>query len=82
MKWYGKDYKRIIKSIWYLLIENKINHKSYIGSSKNLYQRLLKHFALLRHNKHENVYLQNAWNKYGESSFEWFIIEICDVSTS
>lgn len=61
-------------------IENKINHKVYIGSSKNLYQRLLKHFALLRHNKHENVHLQNAWNKYGEDSFEWTIIEFCDKS--
>lgn len=46
-------------------IENKINNKTYIGSSKNLYQRLLKHFALLRHNKHENAHLQSAWNKYG-----------------
>ena len=61
-------------------IENTINHKVYIGSSKNLYQRLLKHFALLRHNKHENAYLQNAWNKYGKSNFEWSIIEICDIN--
>lgn len=27
-------------------IENKINNKTYIGSSKNLYQRLLKHFQV------------------------------------
>lgn len=59
-------------------IENKVNHKTYIGSSKNIYQRLLKHFALLRHNKHENNYLQNAWNKYGEKNFEWTILEFCD----
>lgn len=58
-------------------IENMINHKTYIGSSKNIYQRLLKHFALLRHNKHENAYLQNAWNKYGESNFRWFILLYC-----
>lgn len=62
-------------------IENVVNHKVYIGSSKNIYQRLLKHFTLLRHNKHENAYLQNAWNKYGESSFEWSIIEKCDITT-
>ena len=61
-------------------IENVVNHKIYIGSSKNIYQRLLKHFALLRHNKHENAHLQNAWNKYGESSFEWFVIEKCDIT--
>lgn len=61
-------------------IENTVNHKTYIGSSKNIYQRLLKHFALLRHNKHQNPHLQNAWNKYGEGNFEWFILELCDNS--
>lgn len=61
-------------------IENTINHKIYIGSSKNIYQRLLKHFALLRHNKHQNAHLQNAWNKYGEVYFRWFVLEFCDNS--
>lgn len=60
-------------------IENTVNNKTYIGSSKNIYQRLLKHFALLRHNKHQNSHLQNAWNKYGEDNFRWFIIEFCDI---
>lgn len=59
-------------------IENRINNKTYIGSSKNIYQRLLKHFALLRHNKHENAHLQNAWNKYGEENFEWTVLELCN----
>lgn len=72
--------RELLKVSGIYCIENKINHKSYIGSSKNLYQRLLKHFALLRHNRHENAHLQNAWNKYGESSFEWSIIETCDTS--
>ena len=61
-------------------IENFTNHKTYIGSSKNIYQRLLKHFALLRHNKHQNPHLQSAWNKYGEDSFRWYILELCDNS--
>lgn len=61
-------------------IENVTNHKTYIGSSKNIYQRLLKHFALLRHNKHQNPHLQSAWNKYGEDSFRWYILELCDNS--
>ena len=61
-------------------IENKINNKIYIGSSKNIYQRLLKHFALLRHNKHQNAHLQSAWNKYGEINFEWLVLEFCDLT--
>ena len=60
-------------------IENIVNHKTYIGSSKNIYQRLIKHFALLRHNKHQNPHLQSAWNKYGEDNFRWFVLEYCDV---
>lgn len=58
-------------------IENTKNKKVYIGSSKNIYQRLLKHFALLRHNKHQNGHLQNAWNKYGEDVFRWYVLEFC-----
>lgn len=72
--------KELLKVSGIYCIEDRINHKTYIGSSKNLYRRLLKHFALLRHNKHENAYLQNAWNKYGEDNFEWIIIEKCDSS--
>jgi len=59
-------------------IINISNNKRYIGSSKNLYQRLLKHRSLLRGNKHDNRYLQNAWNKHKEDLFEFFIIEFCN----
>ena len=59
-------------------IQNISNNKRYIGSSKNMYQRLLKHFALLRHNKHENIILQQSWNKHGEEVFDWYILEYCE----
>ena len=61
-------------------IENKINSKVYIGSSNNIKRRWQKHKALLRHNKHPNSHLQAAWNKYGEDSFEFSIIEECSLS--
>lgn len=59
-------------------IVNLKNGKRYIGSSKNIRQRLWSHRAELRHNKHENAHLQSAWNKYGECSFDYYIMEICD----
>lgn len=79
-----KQITQDLKTSGVYCIENLSNSKTYIGSSKNLYQRLLKHFALLRHNKHENSHLQAAWNKYGESNFTWTILEYCpeDVLTS
>lgn len=60
-------------------IVNLKNKKCYVGSSLNLDKRLYEHKRLLKLGKHENNHLQNAWNKYGEDSFEFKIIEIIDV---
>ena len=59
-------------------IINKTNGKCYIGSSININNRWAKHKALLRHNKHENKKLQNAWNKYGEENFQFIVVKECD----
>ena len=56
-------------------ILNKSNNKRYVGSSKNIHSRLMKHRSLLRNNKHENKLLQNTWNKHSEESFECFVLE-------
>lgn len=58
-------------------ITNLETKKIYVGSSKNISNRWAKHKALLRHNKHENIKLQNAWNKYGEKNFIFEIVEEC-----
>lgn len=50
--------------------------KIYIGSSEDLAIRLRTHRAALRAQRHENSYLQRAWNKYGESAFEFSVIEL------
>lgn len=52
-----------------------INNKFYIGSSVNIGGRLKDHVRLLKRNKHQNKYLQNSWNKYGEKNFRFEIIE-------
>lgn len=61
-------------------IENTINNKKYIGSSKNLYYRICKHTCDLKKNRHKNPILQNSWNKHGELNFKAYIIEYCDES--
>ena len=32
----------------------------------------------MRHGSHHCAYLQRAWDKYGESSFEFFVLEECE----
>lgn len=59
-------------------IENIINHKRYIGQSIDVYQRWKTHRYLLNKNKHDNDYLQKAWNKYGEDNFIFNILEQCE----
>ena len=59
-------------------IENKINGKLYIGSSVNIESRLKSHIKELNNNSHNNNYLQNAWNKYGENNFIFEVIEVVE----
>lgn len=61
-------------------IENLVNSKKYIGQSVNIHNRWNVHKAELRHNRHDNPHLQNAWNKYGENNFNFFILEQCDYT--
>lgn len=56
-------------------IKNKINNKIYIGSATNLSNRWSRHKSDLILKKHHSIYLQRAWDKHGEQSFEFSIIE-------
>lgn len=57
------------------VILNTENENIYIGSSRNIKNRFREHKNNLRNNKHCNSHLQNAWNKYGEKAFSFYIIE-------
>lgn len=59
-------------------IRNKVNGNLYVGSAASFYRRWAGHKSHLRANEHDNPKLQNAWNKYGESSFEFLILEIIE----
>ena len=56
-------------------IVNIITGDSYIGSSCNMQRRRTKHFHELRKGDHHSQYLQRAFSKYGESNFEFVVIE-------
>lgn len=60
-------------------IKNTVNNKIYIGSTSNLYQRLrYHHYNSLKRGTHKNIHLQSAWNKYGEQSFEFSVVELTE----
>lgn len=60
-------------------IENKVNGKVYVGQSVNIELRWGNHKSELKHNNHNNKYLQRAWNKYGSENFEFTVLEECEL---
>jgi group I intron endonuclease len=59
-------------------IKNKETDFRYIGCSKDYENRWVRHKRSLTAKAHHNPHLQNAWNKYGESSFEFSVIKELD----
>lgn len=52
--------------------------KAYVGhTATDKKHRFARHRASLRKGSHHSKYMQNAWNKYGEHSFLFEIIEVC-----
>lgn len=62
-------------------IECKENNKKYIGKSIRIENRIKEHINALNRKsyKYENLYLINCWEKYGEESFVFYILEECDA---
>lgn len=58
----------------YKIINNK-NNKFYLGSTCALEGRWKEHRWALLNNRHINTHLQSSWNKYGEKSFEFLLID-------
>lgn len=62
-------------------IRNTITNQYYIGSTKrSFHSRKTKHLKNLKNNSHQNVYLQEDWNKYGELNFIFEILLSCSPS--
>lgn len=56
-------------------IVNTVNGKFYVGSTTNTRERFRTHRNRLRGNRHHCGHLQAAWNKYGENSFIFHVVE-------
>lgn len=62
-------------------ITNKTTGIYYLGSSNNIFGnsgRWSEHTNLLRRKSHDNEYLQRAWDKYGEDSFRFSVVEFVE----
>jgi len=60
-------------------IYNTKTRKRYIGSAKNLRQRVQYHKQCLEKQKHHSILLQRAWNKYGPDAFKVKVLELVPV---
>lgn len=59
-------------------ITNRVNGKSYVGSSIDCARRIRNHRGDLVRNKHPSRHLQNAWNVYGAEAFEFRVVELVE----
>lgn len=59
-----------------------INDRYYIGSTINFEERKRIHLVKLKNQNHPNKFLQNLYNKYGENSFKFLIVELLEDSVN
>ena len=68
-----------MKCYIYFII-NKITNQRYVGQTTNFSRRRSEHLLKLKENRHPNLKLQNAYNKYGEDNFIFQKITYDDIS--
>lgn len=59
-------------------IKNLVDGKTYIGQSTRMLNRMREHKWKLHKNKHDNIYLQRAYNKYGSNNFKFYVLCYCE----
>jgi group I intron endonuclease len=73
-----KAYKEAKQTMGVYRIRNLQDDKVYIGFAADLEARLNRHRAELKFGSHRNKELQELWNSFGESAFEFEILDILD----
>jgi group I intron endonuclease len=59
-------------------LRDLINNKRYIGKALNLSSRKSYHWCMLKKNKHDNIFLQEDYNKYKKNNFSFEHIIYCE----
>lgn len=73
-----KKEERPIKAGIYMLAWPDGNEYFYFGQSQNLWNRRGQHFRHLKNGTHDNIKLQNVFNKYGLPEF--IFVDLCEIS--
>lgn len=61
------------------IIVNELDNSSYVGQTRQPFKkRYWHHLWKLKNGTHDNRYLQNAFNLYGEDNFKFKILEVTD----
>lgn len=70
-----KNYKQTKRQMGVYRIRNRQNNKSYVGVSIDLQARINRQKAELKLGSHPNKELLGAWKLFGESSFEFEVLD-------
>lgn len=73
-----KAYKEAKRPMGVYKITSTQNNKVYIGSSADVPARINRHKAELKFGSHRNEELQEAWNLYGKTAFEFEVLDLLD----
>ena len=75
-----RAYKKMPRQAGVFQIKNTVSGKILLGSSTNLHGPLNKHRFMLSIGRHDNLALQEDWNRLGPQSFLFEILEVVKPS--
>jgi len=70
-----KDYKQSKRPMGVYRVRNMQNGKSYVGFSTDLQARMNRQKSELKFGSHRNKELLGEWKSFGESSFEFEVLD-------
>jgi predicted GIY-YIG superfamily endonuclease len=73
-----KAYKQTNRPMGVYRIRSTHDNKVYIGYGTDIQAKINRHKAELKFGTHRNRELQEMWNSFGESAFEFEIVDVLD----